>query len=157
MKKWIPIAALGAVAVAAFAYYRRQAQLLKDFTYKIIGVNVRILQSKLVEVRVKLRVTNDSNFEAVVERVYMSIAMEQTPVGFLESTQPTPVPAKSNVDLDLRMVFDANVIIRNIVGFAAALLTTRKIRYSLNGFVRVKSGIFRVSIPVKYNAEVAVK
>jgi LEA14-like dessication related protein len=157
MKKWIPTLALGAVALAAFAYYRRQVQLLKQFTYRIVGVSVKLLQSRLVEVQVKMRLTNDSNFEATVERVYMSVAIEGTDVGFVESKAPVDVPARSNADIDLRLVFDGQKIVKNIVGLAAILIKERKINYSLKGFVRAKSRIFRVTIPVDYAASVAIK
>jgi LEA14-like dessication related protein len=157
MKKWIPLAGVAVVAVAAFAYWRRQAQILKDFTYKIIGVNVRILQQRLVEVNVRVRVTNDSSFQAVIERIYLTIFIEGADVGFVESQQPTPVAAKSNVDIDLRMTFDIQRILKNVVKVAAAILTVRKITYRLEGFVKVKSGIFKVTLPVDQTAQVNVK
>ncbi len=151
------MAGVAVVAVAAFAYWRRQAQILKDFTYKIIGVNVRILQQRLVEVNVRVRVTNDSSFQAVIERIYLTIFIEGADVGFVESQQPTPVAAKSNVDIDLRMTFDIQRILKNVVKVAAAILTVRKITYRLEGFVKVKSGIFKVTLPVDQTAQVNVK
>lgn len=151
------MAGVAVVAVAAFAYWRRQAQILKDFTYKIIGVNVRILQQRLVEVNVRVRVTNDSSFQAVIERIYLTIFIEGADVGFVESQQPTPVAAKSNVDIDLRMTFDIQRILKNVVKVAAAILTVRKITYRLEGFVKVKSGIFKVTLPVDQTAQVTVK
>lgn len=157
MKKWIPIAALAAVGVAAWAYYRKQVSLLKDYSYKIIGVNVRLLQTKVVEIQLKVRLTNESNFEAVMERMYMSVRVEGTDVGFVESTKPVTIPAKSNADVDLKMTFDGQKVITNIVGFAAVLIKQRKINYSLKGFVRLKSRIFKVTIPLDYTSEVVIK
>ena len=157
MKKWIPVAVLGAVGVAAWAYYRKQVSLLKDYTYKIIGVNVRLLQTKIVEIQVKVRLSNKSNLEAIMERMYMSVRVEGTDVGFVESTKSVTIPAQSNTDVDLKMTFDGQKIITNIVGFAAVLIKQRKINYSLKGFVRLKSRIFKVTIPLDYISEAVIK
>ena len=150
MKNWKVITALvltGGIGYAAYRYFMKQKQLLEDYAVKPISFSFLKTTATETIIVFVLRITNKSDIEATMSRMYADAYLHNLKVGELVSVSPAIIPAKGTADIKLQLTFNPKQISEDLVPVLVGIIVTRSLDYRLKGFVKLKTGFIPVSVP----------
>jgi len=152
MKKGLIFAGLGLglLGFGLYKYFSIQAELLKNYTYKIIGIKpIKITASEFV-VDIKIRFTNKSNIEAKIKKLYLDIYVEGQKAGFIQDTREFIIPANGSSDIDLRFSFNPKQVIPNILSVIISGISRKDVSFRIEGIADVQSGFIKKPIKIQF-------
>ena len=155
LKIGLVVAAVAAAGYALYRFYKRQAMLLMDYDYKIIGARVVGIGQGVATFTVKTRFFNKSRIEAVVQRIYLDLLVEGARVAYVVETKPFVIPAKGSSDIELKISVKSDLILKNAVNILIGGVRKKDLNFTLRGFANVKSGFVSATIPVEYTDKVS--
>lgn len=152
MKKVILYGAgLGLLGLTLYRYFMLQQNLLKNFTYRIVGFNFAKVTLDEITFSLRIKFMSTADLEAKIYSVFLDVYVEDKPVGYISNDKPFIVPAKGSSYIDLTFSFSPRLILRNILNVAIGGLGNKDLKFSFDGYAKVRSGWLRTTLPIKYS------
>lgn len=152
MKKILIIAGLlGGAGYAVYRFYKKQAELLQQYSTQLTGIKVNGITKDKVDLVVKIRLYNKSKIEATVKKLFGQVIINNVNLGYFIQEQSFVVPAEGENDIPLNVVFSPGVLLGNIVNLISSAAQTKDLPIVIKGYASVKSGLFTISVPYSYN------
>jgi hypothetical protein len=150
-------AGLGVLGFAVYRYFILQQQLLNKFSYRVVAFNFAKITLEEMTVSLRIKFISDADLEAKIESVFLDVYVEGNPVGYISNDNPFVVPAHGSSYIDLTFSFSPKLILRNVLNVALAGFGTKDIKFSVDGYAKVKSGWLSTTLPVKYSTSLKEK
>ena len=158
MKKGLIVAGilggLGAIGFALYSFYKKQFDLIKQFTYKIVGLDVQQLSETLISGVIKFEFCSISDIEIVVKSFYLDFFVEGVRVGYIEDTSVAEgfvIPANGCNILEFRFAINPRLILGDVTDIIMLILKQRKVDLVFDGQVQLESGFVKATVPLKFN------
>jgi LEA14-like dessication related protein len=155
MKKGLLI--LGGIGLLGFGlwrYFKKQAEILKDFTWKISGFAIRSFTLNELSIDVTFLFSSSADIEATINRMYLDLYLDGKNVGFVSETKSFIIPAHGSTNIPLHLSVNPQSIFKNIIDVTLGVYKSKDLRFRLKGFVNLKSGILSTTIPVDYETSI---
>jgi hypothetical protein len=112
---------LGTFVYAFYAYANRQAKLLEDFTWKLMGVNFDSYSLQAVKGKVEILFTSKSDVEVQIQKFVMTFYFNGAEVGYIEDTTPFIIPARGTAPINFSFTLNPQLVfgnVTNIINYA---------------------------------------
>jgi hypothetical protein len=143
---------VGAFVYAFYAYANRQAKLIEDFTWKLMGIKFDSFSLQAVKGKVNILFTSQSDVEVQIEKFIMNVSFNQVEVGYIEDTTPFIIPARGTAPISFNFTLNPQLIFGDITNIINYALQKEDASVSFRGFVSIKSGFVKASIPITYDS-----
>lgn len=154
MKKiLISTAVLGGVGIFAYSIYRYikiQANLLKDFSYRILDFGIEESSLQKVKGTMKVLFTSNSDIEITVQDFIVDFFVDGEKIGYIEDKGAFLVPARSSSEIGFAYTLNPQLVFTNITDLVSGALENNDISFQIKGFATLKSGFIKVSLPIEY-------
>lgn len=154
MKKALIFVGIAGTVTAIALYYKKQMELLQNFTYKIIGFGVDHFKMDDALINLTIRVFSQSTLQAEVSDMNLDVFIGDVKVATVSDTNPMIVPAKGYSDVKIKVAFNPKQIGQNAVDLIAGFVSKRDERITMNGYMKIKSSIVKTSIPFTYTTTI---
>lgn len=154
----ITSAIVGGVGIFAYSIYRYikvQTSLLKKFSYTILDFGIQQFDNQLIKGVLKVLFTNTSDVEIVIEEFYLDFYFDGNNVGYLTDTNRFVIPANGSAPISFEYNLNPQLIIGNLTDMFAYYIGENDAYIEIVGYVSVKSGFLRVTLPVSYGTMVS--
>jgi LEA14-like dessication related protein len=141
---------VGIIGYAIYRYYKKQVDLLANYTYKVVGVNIVSLTTDNVILDVNTRITNNSNVSATITEIYLDAYLNGEAVANINEVKDIFVKANGSSDFSFRLAISPKMVLGNIVNIVTLSAATKDLLLNLKGYVKIKSGFLSVSLPFEY-------
>lgn len=152
MKKiLITTALLGGVGLfgySIYSFYKKQAELLKQFTWKLKSFNFTEISENLVKATIIIRFESISDIELTVTKMYLDIGLNGHNVGYITDVNPFVLPARGYNDIPINVTINPQYILSNIADIALYATKQKDANISIKGNVSIKSGFIAVTVPI---------
>lgn len=155
---WKPIAfgvGIAAVGYSLYKYFKLQADLLKNYEYKIVGVKPMKINLTELTVQLTIRFTSKSDIEATVQKIYFDIFAEGQNVGYVTEVKSFVLPAKGSSDIPIIISINPKKVLGNVVNVVLTGAKQKDLNFALDGYADIKSGFLKVTIPIKYQDKIS--
>jgi hypothetical protein len=158
MKKTIialfAVGGVGLVAYGLYSYFKKQAALLKDFEWKLLSFKLDTISLTLVKGSVNIRFTSISDLEFIIDEFILKVYVNGVESGYVNDITQSLIPANGYSDIPIQFTIDPQYLIKDVSDIAAYALKQKDAIITLNGYVSVKSGFVKATIPIKCNCSV---
>jgi LEA14-like dessication related protein len=141
---------VGIIGYAIYRYYKKQVDLLANYTYKVVGVKIVSLTTDNVILDVNTRITNNSNVSATVTEIYLDAYLNGETVANINEVKDIFVKANGSSDFSFRLAISPKMVLGNIVNIVTLSAATKDLFLNLKGYVKIKSGFLSISLPFEY-------
>lgn len=141
---------VGIIGLAIYRYYKKQADLLANYTYKVVGLKVVSITTENIVLDITTRITNNSNVSATITEIYLDAYLNGENVANINEVKDIFVKANGSSDFSFRLAISPKLVLGNIVNIVTLSAATKDLFLNLKGYVRVKSGFLSVSLPFDY-------
>lgn len=142
------------LAGGVYIYLRRQANILKDFSWKIKGFKVRSFSFSNLSLQVTFLFTSKADVEATIKKMYFDIYVQGKNVGFIKEEKQFIIPANGSSEVPLYISVNPQAVFKNIIDVTLLSAQSKDVMFTLDGYVNVKSGFISTTIPVKYETSI---
>jgi LEA14-like dessication related protein len=153
MNKYSPFFIVGGISIIGYAlyrYYLKQIDFVKDIQYQITGVNVLSIDASRVSLEILSKIYNASNVEASVEQMFLEVKMNGIKVAEINEMKDINIQPSKFTDISFVLNFNPRLLGQNLLNLITLTIGAKDIFLDITGFVKVKSGVIRASIPFKY-------
>lgn len=151
MKKIIIISSIVLVVGGGIYYfYKRQIELLKELTYKPMGLQLVKLDMDESIINLKLRITSTSTIEAMVDELNLDFYLNGIKLANIVENRTIVIPARGYSDVDLKIAFSPQAIKENVVSLGSYFIQKKDALIRLNGYAKVKSAFMSLRLPFEY-------
>jgi LEA14-like dessication related protein len=150
LKALLIASGVGIIGFAIYRYYKKQADLLANYTYKVVGLKVVSLTTENIVLDITTRITNNSNVSATITEIYLDAYLNGKNVANINEVKDIFVKANGSSDFSFRLAISPKLVLGNIVNIVTLSATTQDLFLNLKGYVRIKSGFLSVSLPFDY-------
>jgi LEA14-like dessication related protein len=153
MNKYAPVFIVGGISIIGYAlyrYYLKQIDFVKDIQYQITGVNVLSIDASRVSLEILSKIYNASNVEASVEQMFLEVKMNGIKVAEINEMKDINIQPSKFTDISFVLNFNPRLLGQNLLNLITLTIGAKDIFLDITGFVKVKSGVIRASIPFKY-------
>lgn len=154
MKKFIIGSAIVLVIGGAIYYYYRQANLLTNLTYKLIGFHFESLSLTNSVIDLELRIWSQSTIEATIKNLDLQVFIDGVKLGNINELTPIVVPAKGYSDIGLKVSFSPLTIGQNALNLLSNYQTNKDSKILMTGFATVKSSFIETTVPFTYETTI---
>lgn len=151
MKKLLIFGGIAGAVAGIVIYYKKQVALLEDFDYKVIGGRIDHIKEDDAVIYIKFRVFNKSKLQAIITNLNLDVLIDGTKVANVEEVKDILVPAKGYSDVEIKVAFNPKQIGQNILNLALGFLSKMDSNIRLDGYMTVKAGFIKTSVPFYYN------
>lgn len=148
------VGGVGLVAYGFYSYFKKQASLLKDFQWKLLNFDLTKFSLTLIKGKVIIRFTSISDLEFIVEEFILKVYVNGQEAGYVNDTTQSLIPANGYSDIPIEFTINPQYLIKDVADIAAYTLKQKDAIITLNGYVSVKSGFVKATIPIKCNCSV---
>lgn len=141
---------IGIIGYALYRYYKKQGDLLSNYTYKVIGIKISSITTESIILDITTRITNNSNVSATVTEIYLDALVNGQNVANINEVKDIFVKANGDSDFTFRLSISPKLVLGNIVNIVTLSATTKDLILDLNGYIKIKSGFLSVSLPFTY-------
>lgn len=149
------VGGVGLFGYAIYRFYQKQIKLLKDFKWKITGLNIKSFETNRVTGTIDIRFTSDSDIEIVIKNFYLDIYINGVYVGYILDNRENVIPARGYNDLSFDFSFNPQLVFSNILQIVTSGIRSSDTKMGLVGFIKLKSGF--IGATVKINCDCSVK
>lgn len=142
---------LGAFVYAFYAYAKKQASLINDYTWKILDLTFDSYDLQAVKGKIKILFTSQSDVEVVIEKFVMEFYFNGAKVGYVEDDTPFIIPARGTAPISFQYTLNPQLVFGNVTDIVNYALKKADAAISLRGYVSLKSGFVKASIPITYD------
>lgn len=150
LKSLLVLSGIGIIGIAIYRYYRKQADLLQNYTYRVIGLKVVSITTENLIFDVTTRITNNSNVSATITEIYLDAYVNGQNVANINEVKDIFVKANGSSDFTFRLNISPKLVFGNIVNIVTLSTNTKDLFLNLDGYVKIKSGFLSVSLPFEY-------
>jgi LEA14-like dessication related protein len=150
-KSVLVLGGVGLLGGLLYWYFKRQANLLQQYSVDIVGVKFNTISTNNVNMVISVKLTNVADIEAKVNKMYMDVAIEGKNAGYVINEKPFSIPAKGYNYIDLNIAFNPKLILTNILGITLGVAQNKDIKIDLNGYANISSGFLSTTLPIKYS------
>ncbi len=143
---------LGAFVYAFYAYAKKQAALLDNFTWKMMSLNFDSYDLQSVKGQVQILFTSQSDVEIQIQKFIMDFYFNGAQVGYVEDTTPFIVPARGTAPISFSFTLNPQLVFGNITDIISYAVQKNDAAISLRGFVSIKSGFVSATLPITYDS-----
>jgi LEA14-like dessication related protein len=154
MKKALIFVGIAGAVTGIVFYYKKQIAMLEDFDYKIIGFKVDHVKEEDALIYITFRVFNKSKLQAVITDLNLDVLLDQVKIASIEEARQILVPANGYSDVEIKVAFSPKNIGQNIVNLAIGFAGKMDTFIQLNGYMKLKAGFIKTSVPFSYNTSV---
>ena len=154
LKIALGITGVGLIGYAFYRYITNQTQLLKNFTYSIVGASLSNLSLKNVSANITVRLNNISNVEIEVEQMYLDVYINQVKVGYFQDAGLFTIPANGYTDIPTSVEFDPTQVISGVLQSNIFSGGIKDIQIGVRGYAQAKSSFLKVTLPIKYDSTI---
>lgn len=141
---------IGIIGYAIYRYYKKQADLLTNYTYKVVGVQIGSITTENIVLDVTTRITNNSNVSATVTEIYLDAYLNGQNVANINEVKDIFVKANGDSDFTFRLSISPKLVLGNLVNIVTLSSAIKDLILNLDGYIKIKSGFLSVSLPFKY-------
>jgi hypothetical protein len=153
---------LGSVAVitgSLLYYFKKQADLIALFQYKILAVKIDSFDPQLITGKVTILFTSISSIEITINEFYLDFYFDGNKVGFIQDVTPFIVPAaigntSGQAQIPFAYSLNPQLVIGNVSDILGYTLKQKDASISLRGYASVKSGFIKATIPITYDTTI---
>jgi hypothetical protein len=158
---------VGAIILGSFAviaggliyYFKKQADLLYLFKYKILSITIDNFDPALITGNVTILFTSISNIEITINEFYLDFYFDGNKIGFIQDVTPFIVPAASgsiagSAQIPFAYSLNPQLVIGGTGDILAYTLRQKDAAISLRGYASVQSGFIKATVPVSYDTTV---
>ena len=142
---------LGAFVYAFYAYAKKQAALLDNYTWKILDLTFDSYDLQAVKGKIKILFTSQSDVEVVIEKFVMNFYFNGAQVGYVEDDTPFILPARGTAPISFQYTLNPQLVFGNITDIVNYALNKQDAAISLRGFASLKSGFVSATLPITYD------
>lgn len=153
-KTLLYVAGFGILGYALYRYFTTQANLLQDFTYKIVGFKLRKLNKGLVSLDVTIRFSSKATIDAKVKKIFLDVNIEDKNIGFIQEVREFVIPANGESDIPITFTFNPQLILKNLVDILIGASAKKDVKLSLKGSATIQSGLLSTNLPIKYETSI---
>lgn len=153
MNKFAPVFIAGGVGIIGYAlyrYYLKQIDFVKDIQYQITGVNVISIDASRVSLEIISKIYNASNVNATVEQMFLEVKMNGIKVGEINEIKDIDIMPSKFSTVSFVFNFSPRLIGQNLLNLITLTIGAKDIILDITGFVKVRSGGIRASVPFEY-------
>ena len=150
LKSLLILSGVGIIGIALYRYYRKQADLLENYTYKVIGLKVVSITTENLVFDVTTRITNNSNVSATITEIYLDAYVNGQNVANINEVKDIFVKANGSSDFTFRLNISPKMVFGNLINIVTLSTSTKDLFLNLDGYVKIKSGFLSVSLPFQY-------
>lgn len=155
MKKALLIlGGLGLLGFGVYKYFKTQASLLKDFTWKIVGFKIRKITLSELSLDVTFLFTSKADIEATISKLYLDLFLEDTNVGFLTEDKAFLIPAHGSANIPLFISINPQYVLKNLINVSLGIAKSKDISFRLKGYANIKSGFISTTLPIDYKTTI---
>jgi hypothetical protein len=150
LKALLVASGIGIIGIAIYRYYKKQADLLTNYTYKVIGIKIVSVTLDNIALDITTRITNNSNVSATVKEIYLDAYINGQNVATINEVKDIFVRANGNSDFTFRVTVIPKLVLGNIVNIVSLTTALKDLYLNLDGYIKVRSGFLTLSLPFKY-------
>ena len=153
----VSVLVLGGVAgfgYALYAYAKKQASLLQDYTYRVVDFSIDTFELKKIKGSISVLFSSKSDVEVVVQNFILDFEFNGKKVGYLEDNTEFVIPAKGSTTIPFKFTLNPQLIFSNAVDIVSYALRQKDASISVKGFAKLKSGFISATIPISYNTTI---
>lgn len=155
MKKAILI--FGGISLLGFGlyrYFKKQAEILKDFTWKVTGFKLIKLTLNELSIDVSILFSSKADIEAKINKLYLDIYVQDKNVGFVEEVKSFIIPANGSTNIPLHISINPQSVFKNLFDVSLGVAKSKDLKFKLDGYANIKSGFISTTIPVVYETTI---
>jgi LEA14-like dessication related protein len=155
MKKALLI--FGGISLLGFGlyrYFKKQADILKDFTWKVSGFKLIKLTLNELSIDVSILFSSKADIEAKINKLYLDIYVEGKNVGFVQEVKSFIIPANGSTNIPLHISINPQSVFKNIFDVSLGVAKSKDLRLKLDGYANIRSGFISTTIPVVYETTI---
>ena len=156
MKKvFVAIGALG-LGYGLYQYYTTQASILYRYKYEVVGVTIKKVQLKEVELQIDVEVINNSSISATLTNYYFDIILNGERVAVIKNASVDQFLEKNGgvSYLPMKVVIDPAKFVKGNV-LTGLLESVKNSTIEQTGYFGFKKGLIRINkIPYSYTYKV---
>lgn len=143
MKKYGIIAIVGLVGIGVFLYYhfKKQVELLMQYTYKVKGYEILKMTFKEIALRITLAFENKSDIDFTIVGYDIEIFANGKSVGFARSGRMNEyVAPRGSSDITITVAFDPKTTIKNAItldNIIGATINRDQIKLRFKGYFSI--------------------
>ena len=150
----LSIGGIGLAAYGLYSYFVKQTALLRDFKWKLISFNFDTFTTEMVKGNVIIRFSSTSELEFQITQFILKVYINGQESGYVNDINPALIPANGYSDIPISFTINPQYLFSDISDILAYTLKTKDAIITLNGYVSVKSGFVKATIPVKCDCSV---
>ena len=151
------IGIIGGLAVMGYSiyyYFKRQTDLIKNFTYKVIGINFSTFNIGLVKGDLTVAFTNTSNIEVLITEFYVDFYFNEQYVGYLEDKTPFVIKSMQTTPVTTQFTLNPQLILGDLVNIIAFSSQYEDAKMEIVGKAKVKSGFISATINIDFSSTI---
>lgn len=148
------IGGVSVIGYAFFVYARKQAALLKNYDYKIINFKIDTINLQLINGSISIFFSSKSDVEIIVQEFILRFYFNGKEVGYLEDQSAFVIPSRGSTTIPFRFSLNPQLVLKNITDIVSYSLRQKDAAISIRGHAKVKSGFFKVSVPIEYDTTI---
>jgi hypothetical protein len=145
---------LSLLGVGLYRYFKKQSDIIKDFTWKISGFSISKFSFTELSINITILFTSKADLEAKVNKLYLDVFVEGKNVGFISEEKSFIIPANGSTNIPLNISINPQAIFKNIFDVSLGVAKSKDLRFKLDGFANIKSGFISTTVPVLYETTV---
>jgi hypothetical protein len=155
MKKALLIlGSVGLLGYGLYRYFKTQADILKNFTWKISGFKIIRFNANELAIDLTFLFSSSADLEATINKLYLDLYLDGKNVGFITESKKFIIPAHGSTNIPLHISVSPQIIFKNLIDLTLGAYKNKDLRFKLSGYVNVKSGILSTTIPVEYETSI---
>jgi hypothetical protein len=143
---------LGAFVYAFYAYAKKQAALLDNFSWKMQGVSFDSYDLQSVKGKVEILFTSQSDVEVQIQKFIMNFYFNGQQVGYVEDATAFIIPARGTAPISFAFTLNPQLVFGNITDIISYAVQKNDAAISLRGFASIKSGFVSATLPITYDS-----
>jgi hypothetical protein len=148
------LSGLGLVTYGIINYFKQQASLLKEFTWKITSFQLDTVTLQEVKGSITIRFSSISNLEFIIEQFILDVYINGQKAGYVNEITQVLIPANGYSDIPIAFTIDPQYLFTDASDILAYTLKQKDAIITLNGYASVKSGFISATVPIKCNCSV---
>jgi len=149
-KTLLVIGGLSLLGVALYKYFKYQINLLQDYEWKISGFKIKKFSIAEINIDLGILFTSKADLETEVRKIYLDLFLEGKNVGYVTEQKPFIIPARGSHNIILDISVNPKKVITNITDILLNVGKRKDIKFKIDGYADIKSGIFKATLPIKY-------
>ena len=145
------IGGIGIIAYSIYYFVKTQADLLQNFTYRIMGINVTTMNAQLIKGTMTVNFSNNSDVEVAVKEFYLDFFLNGEYVGYMQDFSGFLVKGRQTTPITFEFTLNPQLVLGNISDILLFSVRASDVAFSVRGKASAKSGFIKATIPISFD------